>query len=176
MNWCSPRFCFKNRTCENWVRWVGENVRTLVIASKVSTFCGLPELGLSWTSSHPSRNYLLYSATIWQLIMFSPYTVISCLWMLAVEIFYTVRKRIIVGALHLDVHSNSTFMVVMGEVSILIDWKVAISTDTFFWYRYLLIDTLVFQFTWKIVSFPVKNVKFSCKNCEFSCEKCKIFL
>ncbi len=26
-------------------------------------------------------------------------------------------------------------------------WKVPISIHTFFWYRYLLIDTLVFQFT-----------------------------
>ncbi len=37
------------------------------------------------------------------------------------------------------------------------------SIDTYFWYRYLLIDTLVFRFTWKIVSFPAKNVKFFCK-------------
>ncbi len=26
-------------------------------------------------------------------------------------------------------------------------WKVSISIDTFFWYRYLLIDTLVLRFT-----------------------------
>ncbi len=26
-------------------------------------------------------------------------------------------------------------------------WKVPVSIDIFFWYRYLLIDTLVFQFT-----------------------------
>ncbi len=42
-------------------------------------------------------------------------------------------------------------------------WKVSISTDTFFWYRYFLIDTLFFDLLEKLfMSFPVKNVKFSC--------------
>ncbi len=50
------------------------------------------------------------------------------------------------------------------------------SIDTFFSYRYLIIDTLVFWFTWKIKSFPVKNVKFSCKNRQIFLKNGNIFL
>ncbi len=59
------------------------------------------------TSSRPLRNCLLCSATIWQLIMFSPYTDINCLWVLTVETFYAIRKHIAAHASHLDVHSNA---------------------------------------------------------------------
>ncbi len=49
------------------------------------------------------------------------------------------------------------------------------SIDTFFWYQYLLIETLVFRFTWKIVSFPVKSENFPVKIDRFSWKNGNIF-
>ncbi len=53
----------------------------------------------------------IHSSTIWRLIMFSLYTNISCWWMLVMETFCAVRKRVTTHTSHLDIRSNGIFMV-----------------------------------------------------------------
>ncbi len=64
-------------------------------------------------------------------------------------------------AWNLDYKEGFPFLICRRKMKQFSDGR---NIDTFFWYRYLLIDNLVYWFTWKIVSFPVKNLKFSCKN------------